>query len=40
MNDHLGSVDGSIVIGDRVKERRLYGGETIRLGETSFRWHA
>ncbi len=34
----LGSLNGCLVNGDRVRDRRLYGGEVIRLGETSFRW--
>jgi tellurite resistance protein len=36
----LGSLNGSFVNGDRVKERRLFGGEVLRLGETTFRWRA
>ena len=34
----LGSLNGSFVNGERVRERRLFGGEVVRLGETAFRW--
>ncbi len=34
----LGSLNGSFVNGERVKERRLFGGEVVRLGETQLRY--
>lgn len=36
----LGSLNGTHVNGDRVKERRLFGGEVVKLGETQFRYRA
>lgn len=33
-----GSLNGVVVDGERVKERRLFGGEAVVLGETAFRW--
>lgn len=36
----LGSLNGTVVEGDRVTERRLFGGELIVLGETSLRFRA
>lgn len=36
----LGALNGTIVEGDRVTERRLFGGELITLGETTLRYRA
>lgn len=36
----LGSLNGTVVEGDRVTERRLFGGELIVLGETTLRYRA
>lgn len=36
----LGSLNGTHVNGDRVKERKLFGGELVKLGETQFRYRA
>ncbi|GDX83254.1 hypothetical protein LBMAG42_50650 [Deltaproteobacteria bacterium] len=33
-----GTLNGVVVDGERVKERRLFGGEVVVLGETVFRW--
>jgi tellurite resistance protein len=35
-----GSLNGAWVNGERVSERRLFGGEIVTLGETRFRWRA
>lgn len=35
-----GSLNGVVVDGERVKERRLFGSEVVVLGETVFRWRA
>ncbi len=36
----LGALNGTVVEGDRVAERRLFGGELILLGETTLRFRA
>ena len=36
----LGSLNGTLVEGERVVERRLFGGEAIVVGDTTLRWRA
>jgi tellurite resistance protein len=36
----LGSLNGTLVEGERVVERRLFGGEAIVVGATTLRWRA